>query len=192
MQAGIVLGALAAPVAAWRLYERHAPLPPPLGGTPFPLLARLHIRRAMWAGSVAERTRHLDGAMRRVLASGLGAASPQATALLVYLSQLYCEQREPDVRDLAASFAALSHKPHVGEGVREERARLEMSLCVAARLCDVLQHRDPARCAAYAQRALDAMQHAPPHIGGGAWADHPLKARFASILNADGNANRNS
>jgi len=182
VRVGVLLGVLGVPAAVWRLHDHLSPLPPALLHTRFPLLARLYISRAMWARAMDGKAYYLDRAMARVLASGLGAASPQATALLVYLSQLYCEQDEPDVRHLAASLAALCHKPHVGEGVREERARLEMSFRVAAKLCDLLQHADPARCAEYAGRALDTMQCAPPSVGA-KWANHPLKARFARIVN---------
>lgn len=58
---------------------------------------------------------HLDRAMQAVLDAGLGAASPEATNLVIYLSQLYLyDDPSPSLENLKASYEALIFKPHVG------------------------------------------------------------------------------
>ena len=179
---GTILGALCVPLAAYSLYERWAPLPFD-SNLRFPLLAKYYIRRALWAGSLDQKAFYLDQAMRRVLAAGLGAASPQSTALVIYLSQLYLEQQpHPDPASLRASHAALVHKPHIGEGAAEERARLEMSFKVADRLCDLLREAgDPSGAAEYAEKALSILERAPPYLRRH-WVNHPLRPKFRSVL----------
>lgn len=177
---GLFIGTACAPFAAWRIYERISPLPAPLSAVRFPLAARYHIHRALWSSELETKGYHLDQAMRRVLAAGLGAASPQSTALVVYLSQLYLEAEPLDLDSLRASFAALTHKPHVGEGIAEERQRLEMAFKVADKLCKGLVERGGKQEAMdYATRVLTILDKAPPFLKNN-WTDYPLRRNFES------------
>ncbi|PJF16873.1 hypothetical protein PSACC_03321 [Paramicrosporidium saccamoebae] len=153
---GFALGAACLPIAAFGTYERLSPFPEPLNVS-FPLSSRYFIRRALWTDSLADKAYYLDKALQHVLSSGLGAASPQSTALVIYLSMLYMADPTPNVHNLMASHAALIHKPHIGEGVREEQARLEMAFKVAERLCDLFKECDPARAKEYAEHSLNGV-----------------------------------
>jgi hypothetical protein len=135
----------------------------------------------MWSDELTNKAYYLDQAMRAVLNSGYGAASPQSTALVLYLSQLYLDAPTPEIGNLMASHAALTHKPHVGEGVKEERARLEMSFTVANRLCDLLAEVDPDAAREYATKSLNTMERAPPFLGNSI-RNHPLRDRFRRIV----------
>ena len=180
---GFLLGAICSPIAAWGIYDRKFPLPAPLD-IDFPLAATFHIRRALWCSALADKAYHLDQAMRRVLTAGLGAASPQSTALVVFLSQLYLEAETVDLENLRASFAALIHKPHIGEGVSEERQRIEMAFKVADKLCRTLIERgDTQEAKDYAARVLKLFSQAPPYLKN-KWTDHPLRSNFESFLKA--------
>ncbi len=102
-------------------------LPPP---SSYPLRARYYLVRAVLAApAIGLQMAFLERAMRAVLERGLGAISPQATAIVVYAAALACAAR--DVPRLVQSFEALTQKPHIGEGIAEERARLMASLNVA-------------------------------------------------------------
>jgi hypothetical protein len=80
-----------------------------------------------------------------------------------------------------ASHAALTHKPHVGEGVKEEQARLEMAFKVAEKLCDLFRESDPVRAKGYAEHSIATMTKAPPYLRD-LWKEHYLMTKFKSIL----------
>lgn len=111
-----LMTALVLPLSCLSLYDRLAPLPDQLRPHRFPLLARIYIRKALLFGSkdTEALAKDLDNALWAVLQAGLGAASPQATALLVYLSQRYVEDPLVPTEKLEAALNALTHKPHVG------------------------------------------------------------------------------
>lgn len=177
---GSALGLCCLPIAAFGIYERLNPLTPPLNVS-FPLTARYYVRRALWSGPLEQKAYYLDKAMQRVLSAGLGAASPQSTALVVYLSQLYLEERPPQLEHLRASYVALSHKPHIGEGVAEERSRLEMSFRVADKLMEILKPIDLHAAREYAASSLMKIEKAPPFLGP-TIKNHPLADKFRTFL----------
>lgn len=188
---GWYLGLACSPLAIAAMYERTRPLPEPLAGSHYPLAARWYIRRALWSGAgrgepvTEEEAYWLDQAMRAVLGAGYGAASPQSTALVIYLSRRYAEERSPRPTHLLASFAALTHKPHVGEGALEERARLEMAFEVADRLVGLpAEQLAPAERTNIATKALTIMDKSPPYLRE-TWTRHPLREEFRTIVYSD-------
>jgi hypothetical protein len=109
------LGVLFLPISCLSVYDRFASLPEPLNQTHFPLISRFYIRKALWNGSDLEAVaKSLDAALWGVLAAGYGAASPQATALVVYLSRRYLADPNTQPTQLEDAMTALLHKPHVG------------------------------------------------------------------------------
>lgn len=176
----VMLGG-AIPWATWHVYEYFHPLPAPLNECHYPLRARWYIHQALWnSSSLPRQAYRLDQALRVILQGGYGAASPQATNLVIYLSQQYLNQESPRAEDLSASFKALVHKPHVGEGVAEERARLEMAFKVAARLIQTLSIEDQHEIA---QRVITIMDKAPYYLGN--WKNHPLRSTFETTLHGN-------
>lgn len=186
---GWYLGLACSPLALVGIYERANPLPEPLSACHYPLRARWCIRRALWAEAgrtgepVTEQEAYwLDQAMRVVLDAGYGAASPQSTGLVIYLSRRYAEERLPRSAHLLASFAALTHKPHVGEGANEERARLEMAFEVADRLVGLSSEQlAPGERIEVASKVLTILDRSPPYLRAG-WKDHPLREKFREII----------
>lgn len=178
---GAVFGFFSMPVAAYGIYDRSNPFPSPLDQCDYPLMARYYIRKALWTENISDKAYNLDWAMQKVLAAGYGPASPQSTALVMYLSQLYLDERPLKLENLTASYAALTHKPHVGEGVKEERARLELSFQVAATLCSLLAKSNPEGAAEFAKRALATMDKAPPFLSKN-WKNHPLRDTLSAYL----------
>lgn len=160
-------------------YDRFAPLPEELSGLKFPFTARFYIRRALCpAVDVEESARLLDLAMQSVLASGLGSASPESTALVLYLSRRYLEQSTPNVPQLEAAYYALTFKPHVGEAVREEKARLMKSFEVAHRLCQLFTASgEQEKVKYYADKSLEFLDHGPQYLAA-SFANHPLRREF--------------
>ena len=175
---GIALGTLSLPIATWSMYERINALPQPLGQMHYPVIARIYLRLALRSGLTLEQKAHyLERAMRSLLNKGYGAISPQYTNLIIFLSQLYMDQDPPSVNNLMASFQSLTHKPHVGEGVAEERARLEMAFKVAGRLVDILP--EDASRREIAQKVLIIMKKSPPYLG--TWKNVPDRSKFESL-----------
>jgi hypothetical protein len=183
---GILIGLAGLPVASFFIYDRFAALPNELNDKKFPLLARFYIRRALCpVNSIEETARCLDLAMQRVLASGLGSASPESTALVLFLARLYLEASESNnnnssIPDLEAAFHALTFKPHVGEAIKEELARLELSFKVAQRLCSFYSsksHCNPEKVHFYAGRSLEFMDSGPSYLKT-KFSDHELRKEF--------------
>lgn len=133
---------IVAPVSCLSLYDRLAPLPEPLSKHSFPLMARVYIRKALLLNrehDVEGLAKDMDAALAAVLSAGLGAASPQATALLIYLSDRYLQEQQTPSNRLEEALVALMHKPHVGEALEDEQARLEMGMKVLGRLHGMYQ-----------------------------------------------------
>lgn len=152
------------PISCISLYDRLAPLPEPLDRHPFPLLARIYIRKALLMnkeGDVDGLAKDLDSALGAVLSAGLGAASPQATALLVFLSQRYLEDSKTPSSRLEEALAALLHKPHVGESLEDEQARLEMGMKVLGRLHGMYNDH---RAGELLDRYETAIKRCPPRL----------------------------
>lgn len=189
---GWYLGLACSPLALVGIYERVNPLPELLNNYDYPLQARWYIRRALWSKEgkvgepVTEREAYwLDQAMRSILKAGYGAASPQSTGLVIYLSRRYAEERVPRPAYLLASFAALTHKPHVGEGANEERARLEMAFEVADRLVGLsAEQLAPKERIDVATKVLTILDRSPPYLRVG-WTDHPLRGKFQAIIRSE-------
>jgi hypothetical protein len=179
---GAIFGILGIPWLSIAAYEHFVPLPDAIATCPYPVLARYFIRRSLWCENIEDAAYYLDQAMRAVLRLGYGAASPQATGLAVYLSELYLQQEPPSKAHLLASFAALTHKPHIGEAVSEERSRLEMSFKVADRLLDIIPWDAHEQRHEIARKVLMTMEKAPKYLSKG-WQDHPLKGRFLGAIN---------
>lgn len=183
---GIVVGMASLPVTGFLIYDRMAELPEELRGLNFPFTARFAIRRALCrTASLDDTARHLDTAMQRVLSSGLGSASPESTALVLYLARRYLEAADPRLMDLEAAHLALTYKPHVGESIREERARLELSFRVAERLCRLYEaepHRNLAKVHFFASKSLEFLNHGPSYLQS-AWTSHPLRSQFTKYMN---------
>ena len=156
-------------------------LPADLDNLHYPLLARFYIRRGLYRWKrenlgkyLPDLAKDLDSAMQVVLNSGLGSASPESTALVIFLSRCYLEAAEPSLPDLEAAYVALTFKPHVGEGVKEERKRLEMSFEIANRLCQLYASSNPQKVRMYAESALVTLEHGPVYLQS-SWGNHPLK-----------------
>jgi len=154
------------PLSCLSLYARLSALPPPLDNHSFPLMARLHIYKAMLIlkskSDVEGVARELDAALEAVMAAGLGAASPQATALLVYLTQLYVSDSQSTPRKLEEALTALLHKPHVGEALAEEETRLKAGLQVVQRLHSM--HSGTPRAEELLQRYESTIMRCPPNL----------------------------
>lgn len=182
---GILIGVASLPVAGFFLYDRFAALPEELEKLNFPFPARFHIRRALCpANSIQETARHLDLAMQKVLNAGVGSASPESTALVLYLSRLYLDAKEPSIPDLEAAHYALTFKPHVGEAVQEETARIELSFKVADRLCSFFSsknHEDWEKVHFYAGKSVDLMENGPSYLKS-RFENHQLKSKFKEFL----------
>ena len=182
---GILIGAGSLPIFGFFLYDRYAPLPEELQNLNFPFPARFHIRRALYpANSCQETARHLDLAMQKVLNAGIGSASPESTALVLYLSRLYLDAKEPSISDLEAAHYALTFKPHVGEAVKEEEARIELSFKVAERLCSFFAsngHENWEKVQFYAGKSVDLMENGPSYLKR-RFEDHQLKSKFKDFL----------
>jgi hypothetical protein len=176
---GILLGISGLGVLGCATYDRLAALPKELEGLNFPLSARWYIRRALCpASKLNESARLLDLAMQSVLNSGLGSASPEATALVLYLTQRYLEQPTPSLPDLEAAHHALTFKPHIGEAVKEEKARLLKSFEVAHRLCELfVQQGDREKVRFYAEKSLRFLDHGPKYLSS-SFENHPLREVF--------------
>lgn len=132
-----ILGTIVLPLSILSVYDRLAQLPDPLHKNKFPLLARFYIRKALLTHKTDDTdgiARDLDSALAAVLSSGLGAASPQATSLIIYATKRYLENPNTSLERFEQALAALLKKPHVGEALDEELARLEMGIDVARRL----------------------------------------------------------
>lgn len=135
-----LLSTVVFPLSCLSLYDRLAGYPEPLGRHRFPLVARLYIRKSLLLRKPDDLegiAKDLDCALGAVLTSGLGAASAQATALVIYLSKLYLESSQTPNCRLEDALAALLHKPHVGESLEDEKARLKMGFEVVKRLHSV-------------------------------------------------------
>lgn len=182
---GILVGFCSLPFAGFFVYDRIAELPEELENLNFPFPARFYIRRALCpANSIHQTARHLDSAMQKVLNAGLGSASPESTALVLYLARLYLEADEPSIPDLEAAHYALTFKPHVGEAVKEEIARIELSFKVADRLCHFFStgpHADSEKAHHYAEKSINLMENGPTYLKS-RFESHPLKARFNQFL----------
>ena len=180
---GIVIGLTSLPVAGFVIYDRLAGLPLELQNLKFPLPARFYIRRALCpANSIQETARYLDLAMQKVLSSGIGSASPESTALVLYLARLYLEiEGNSNISDLEAAHYALTFKPHVGEAVKEELARIELSFKVAERLCKFYSTENPEKCHFYANKSIELMENGPNYLKS-AFENHPLKSQFHNYL----------
>lgn len=178
---GLLLGLAGLPVFSFVVYDRFAELPLEFKGLNFPLFARFYIRRALCpATSLAEEARYLDLAMQKVFNSGLGSASPESTALVLYLARQYLEAEQPSVPDLEAAYSALTFKPHVGEAIKEERARLELSFKICERLCQIYKsEKQPEKARLLAEKALNFMNNGPSYLKDG-FANHPLRSVFNS------------
>lgn len=178
---GIVIGLGTLPIAGFFVFDRFAPLPAELQNLKFNLPARFYIRRALcFSSSISDKAKFLDLAMQKVLASGVGSASPESTALVLYLARLYLEAPNTNMSDLEAAHFALIFKPHVGEAVKEEKARLELSLKVADRLCAFYSsppHTDTEKVHHYASKSLEFIDNGPAYLHS-AFANHPLKESF--------------
>ncbi len=176
---GILLGISGLGVLGFATYDRFAELPEELQGLNFPLTARWYIRRALCpATNLNENARLLDLAMQSVLNSGLGSASPESTALALYLTRKYMEQPTPSSPDLEAAYVALTYKPHVGEAIKEEKARLLKSFEVANRLCELFAERgEHEKVQYYANKSLEFLDHGPKYLSQ-AFEKHPLRPVF--------------
>lgn len=178
---GIVLGVSGLGVLGFVTYDRFAELPEEFRGLNFPFLSRWYIRRALCPVTKLEETaRLLDLAMQNVLNSGLGSASPESTALVLYLTRRYMKEPNPSIADLEAAYQALTYKPHVGEAVREERARLMKSFEVAHLLCKFYSqgpHADPGKVRHYASRSLEFIDNGPKYLIK-SFENHPLRSDF--------------
>lgn len=178
---GIALGLTSLPVVGFAIYDKFAVLPEELKNLNFPLPARFYIRRALCpANSIDETARYLDLAMQRVMAAGIGSASPESTALVLYLARLYLEAENGNVSDLEAAHYALTFKPHVGEAVREELARISLSFKVAERLCALYSspgHEDREKVRFYANKSLELMENGPNYLKSH-FENHPLLPKF--------------
>ena len=183
---GILIGAGSLPIAGFFLYDRFAPLPEELENLNFPFPARWHIRRALCpANSIQETAKQLDLAMQKVLNAGIGSASPESTALVLYLSRLYLDAKEPSIPDLEAAHYALTFKPHVGEAVKEEVARIELSFKVADRLCSFFSsngHENLEKIQFYAGKSVELMENGPNYLKS-RFENHNLKSKFKEYLN---------
>lgn len=132
--------ALILPIACLSLYDRMAPLPEQLAKHQFPLMARVYIRKSLLlhkSDDLEGIAKDLDAALAAVISSGLGVASPQATALVVFLTKIYLDSPLTPPARLEEALAALTHKPHVGESLEDESSRLEMGLEVVKKLCAI-------------------------------------------------------
>ena len=175
---GIVLGISGLGVLGFVAYDRFAELPKELQGLSFPFTARWYIRRALLDSKLSETARLLDLAMQSVLNSGLGSASPESTALVLYLAQRYLDEPEPSLPDLEAAHFALTYKPHVGEAVKEEKARLMKSFEVAHRLCELFsKQNEKEKVQFYAHKSLDILDHGPKYLSS-SFENHPLRPVF--------------
>ena len=179
---GIFIGFVSLPVAGFVIYDRFAGLPLEFQNLNFPLPARFYIRRALCpANSIQETARFLDLAMQKVLLAGIGSASPESTALVLYLSRLYLEtEGGAHISDLEAAHYALTFKPHVGEAVKEELARIELSFKVAERLCQFYStegHESSEKCQFYANKSIELIQNGPNYLKS-KFDNLPLKSKF--------------
>lgn len=183
---GILIGVGSLPIAGFFLYDRFAALPEELENLNFPFPARFHIRRALCpANSIQETGKQLDLAMQKVLNSGIGSASPESTALVLYLSRLYLDAKEPSIPDLEAAHYALTFKPHVGEALKEEAARIELSFKVAERLCSFFSsngHENWEKIQFYAGKSVELMENGPNYLKS-RFQNHQLKLKFMEYLN---------
>lgn len=176
---GLFVGLFCTPLAVWSAYEQFNPLPAPFFNTHYPLMAKYYIRRALLADPIESKAFYLDQAMQTVLSSGLGAASPQSTNLVIYLSKLYLENVPNNIENLQASFVALTHKPHVGEGVIEEKARLLMAMKIADRLIEIIpDEMEKRNLAQKIQRILDKS----PNYLKSIWETHPIRSKVSPFL----------
>jgi hypothetical protein len=182
---GIALGLVSLPVAGFVIYDRFAELPKEMKNLNFPLPARFYIRYALCpVNSIQTTAKYLDLAMQNVLASGIGSASPESTALVLYLARLYLEDNNSSISDLEAAHYALTFKPHVGEAVREELARIELSFPVAERLCSFYSssgHEDSENVSFYANKSLKIMNDGPEYVRS-KFSNHPLKEYFQGFV----------
>lgn len=179
---GIFIGFVSLPVAGFVIYDRLAGLPLELQNLNFPLPARFYIRRALYpVNSIQETARFLDLAMQKVLLAGIGSASPESTALVLYLARLYLEtESDAHISDLEAAHYALTFKPHVGEAVKEELARIELSFKVAERLCQFYStegHENSEKCQFYANKSIELMENGPNYLKS-KFENLPLKSEF--------------
>lgn len=179
---GILIGVASLPVAGFVIYDRFAGLPLELQNLNFPLPARFYIRRALCpANSIQDTARFLDLAMQKVLLAGIGSASPESTALVLYLARLYLEtEGDAHISDLEAAHYALTFKPHVGEAVKEELARIELSFKVAERLCQFYStagHENSEKCQFYAKKSIELMENGPNYLKT-KFENHPLKHKL--------------
>lgn len=185
---GILIGVSSLPIAGFFLYDKFAELPQELQNLNFPLLARYHIRRALCpANSLEETARQLDLAMQKVLNSGIGSASPESTALVLYLSKLYLDAKDPSIPDLEAAHYALTFKPHVGEAVKEESARIELSFKVADRLCTFFSskgHENLEKVQYFATKSIHLMDNGPSYLKN-QFENHHLKSKFKEYIKSD-------
>lgn len=183
---GILLGIGCLPFTGFFVYDRFSDLPEELKKLNFPFSARFYIRRALCpANSIQETARFLDLAMQKVLNSGIGSASPESTALVLYLSRLYLEAKDINLPDLEAAHYALTFKPHVGEAIKEELARLELSFKVADRLCSFYSsnaHVNSEKVQFYANKSIGLMENGPNYLVS-KFENCPLKLKFQEYLN---------
>lgn len=172
---GLLIGSVVLPLTCLNLLDRLAELPEPLNQTRFPLLARFYIRKALLLhpNDIDAASKDLDDALWAVMWAGCGAASPQATALLVYLAKRYLDDSATSPARLEAALTSLLHKPHVGkephtltsvqlsvgEALADEKLRLEMSLQILRRL--VPSSRDPRQLIEHYEASI---KRAPPQI----------------------------
>ncbi len=155
-----LVGAFVFPLSCLSLYDRLAALPEPLNRHRYPFLARIFIRKALLfhSNNVDAMAKDLDSALWAVMNAGLGAASPQSTALVIFISKQFLKEGDP--KKLEEALAALTHKPHVGEALEDEKARLEMGLDVVQHLCTNSSH----RCGYWLSRFEETIHKTPPQI----------------------------
>lgn len=173
---GILIGMISLPIASFYIYDRLAAIPPELQNLHFPLPARFYIRLALFpTNSIQETAKYLDLALKNVLSAGIGSASPESTGLVIFLSKLYLDAKESSIPDLEAAHYALTFKPHVGEALKEEIARVDFSFKVADRLCSFYSstgHENLEKVHFYSKKSLELMEAVS------SLRDHPLKQKF--------------
>lgn len=170
----------AIPPVCYTIYDHFKPLPHPFTDIPYPFIARFWIRKSFWGRCPEDRIRDINFARKAIMKKDIGAASPQATQLLVY----DVEERlklDPSMETLRMLWNTLSAKPHVGEGANEEGMRLETAFKVAAMLCDrYLEFHDTSKAKDLATNVVFYMNKSPTYLSS-QWIKHPLRAKFETL-----------
>lgn len=174
------------PITAYVIYDFSTPLPAPFNSNDYPFLARFWIRKALqWDSTEWQRLKDIEHARSVVISTNpSGHVSPQATHLLVYAS-LRKLSLHPTIPELLQIYHTLTKKPHVGEGMTEERARLEASFEVSKQLCQMyLEHGQVEGAREQAERCLEMMNKGAPYLTK-RWSEHPLKHTFMDLVNGN-------